>query len=47
MPAGKYAKMEAELKKEAAKKGLRGARADAYVYGAMRKAGWSPTPDKK
>jgi hypothetical protein len=35
-------KMELKLKKEAAKKGLTGARADAYVYGTMRKAGWKP-----
>jgi len=35
-------KMEAALKREAAKKGLTGARADKYVYGAMRKTGWKP-----
>jgi hypothetical protein len=35
-------KMEAELKREAHKKGLTGKRADAYVYGTMRKTGWKP-----
>ena len=35
-------KLEKELKKEAAKKGLTGARADAYVYGTLRKTGWKP-----
>jgi hypothetical protein len=39
-------KMEKELKKEAAKKGLTGARADAYVYGTMRKTGWKPKGTK-
>lgn len=34
--------MERKLKKEAAKKGLKGKRADAYVYGTMQKAGWKP-----
>jgi len=40
-------KMEAELKLEARKKGLRGKRFNAYVYGAMRKAGWKPSREKK
>ena len=35
--------MERKLKKEAAKKGLTGKRADAYVYGTMRKTGWKPS----
>lgn len=35
-------KMEMALKKEAKKKGLKGKRADAYVYGTMRKTGWTP-----
>lgn len=34
--------MEKKLKKEAKKKGLHGKRADAYVYGTMRKTGWKP-----
>lgn len=36
-------KMERELKAEAAKKGLSGERANAYVYGTMRKTGWTPS----
>lgn len=40
-------KMEQALKKEAKKKGLKGERADAYVYGTMRKAGWKPEREKK
>lgn len=40
-------KMEEELKKEAKKKGLKGERADAYVYGTMRKSGWKPSTEKK
>ena len=35
-------KLEKKLAAEAAKKGLTGARKDAYVYGTMRKTGWSP-----
>lgn len=35
-------KMEKELKAQARKKGLKGERADAYVYGTMRKTGWKP-----
>jgi len=40
-------KLEEALKKEAAKKGLTGDRADAYIYGGMRKAGWVPSTQKK
>lgn len=39
--------MEIKLKAEAAKKGLKGERADAYVYGTMRKTGWKPKREKK
>ncbi len=35
-------KLEDELKREAAKKGLKGDRKDAYVYGTLRKTGWKP-----
>lgn len=35
-------KMEEKLKKEAKKKGLKGDKAKAYVYGTMQKAGWKP-----
>ena len=40
-------KMEAALKREAAKKGLKGERADAYVYGTLRKTGWKPKREKR
>ena len=40
-------KMERELKAQAKKKGLTGERADAYVYGTMRKTGWKPGDKKK
>lgn len=39
--------METALKKEAKKKGLKGNRADAYVWGTMRKVGWKPSTQKK
>jgi hypothetical protein len=39
--------MELKLKREAAKKGLKGKRRDAYVYGTMRKTGWRPKRSKK
>lgn len=35
-------KLERELKSQAKKKGLKGERADAYVYGTLRKTGWKP-----
>ncbi len=35
-------KLERALKRSAARKGLKGDRADAYVYGTMRKGGWKP-----
>ena len=35
-----------KLKKQARKKGLAGKRADAYVYGTMRKTGWKPKRHK-
>lgn len=40
-------KMERELKAQARKKGLKGKRADAYVYGTMRKTGWKPSQEKR
>ena len=40
--------MEEELKKQARKKGLKGKRANAYIYGTMRsKIGWKPKKKKK
>lgn len=35
-------KLEGKLKKQAAKKGLKGKKANAYVYGTLRKTGWKP-----
>jgi hypothetical protein len=40
-------KMERALKAEAKKKGLTGERADAYIFGTMRKTGWVPSTQKK
>lgn len=40
-------KLEKELKTKARKKGLKGERADAYVYGTLRKTGWKPSTQKK
>jgi hypothetical protein len=39
--------MERALKAEARKKGLKGKRANAYVYGSLRKTGWKPSTQKK
>ena len=40
MPAGTVAgQMEARLRRQAKKKGMKGRRADRYVYGTMNKAG--------
>ena len=40
MPAGtKVAKAESALKKEAAKKGMKGKRAAHYIYGALNNMG--------
>ena len=39
-------KMERNLKKSAKKKGLKGKRAAAYVYGTLRKTGWKPKRKK-
>lgn len=36
------AKLEGKLRQEALKRGLRGKRASAYIYGTMRKTGWKP-----
>lgn len=40
-------KLERELKRKAKKKGLKGEKADAYVYGTLRKTGWKPKSEKK
>jgi len=39
--------MERKLKATARKKGLKGKRAAAYVYGTLRKTGWKPKKKKK
>ena len=39
-------KLEKQLKKQADKKGLKGKRKDAYVYGTLRKTGWKPKAPK-
>ncbi len=40
-------KLEEKLKREARKKGLKGKRARAYVYGTMRGTGWKPSREKR
>jgi hypothetical protein len=35
-------KEERKLRAQARRKGLKGKRADAYVYGTLRKMGWKP-----
>lgn len=35
-------KLEKALIKQASKKGLKGERKNAYIYGALRKTGWKP-----
>jgi hypothetical protein len=39
-------KLEKKLKASAKKRGLRGEKADAYVYGTLRKTGWKPKKKK-
>ena len=39
-------KLHTKLRRQARKKGLTGKRADAYVYGTMRKTGWRPNRRK-
>lgn len=34
--------LEKKIVKEARKKGLEGKKKNAYVYGALRKTGWTP-----
>jgi hypothetical protein len=40
-------KLERKLKAQAAQKGYKGERADAYVYGTLRKAGWKPERERR
>ena len=39
--------LEEKLKRQARKKGLKGERADAFVFGTMRRTGWKPSREKK
>ena len=39
--------LEKKLKRQARKKGLKGKRARAYVYGTIRKTGWKPSREKR
>ena len=39
--------LERKLKAEARKKGFKGKRANRYVYGTLRKTGWTPSTQKK
>ena len=39
--------LERKLKKEAKHRGLTGEKANAYVYGTMRKLGWKPEKEKE
>lgn len=39
--------MERKLKAQAKKKGFSKERTGAYVYGTMRKTGWTPSTQKK
>ena len=43
----KWKDLEAKLKKQAKKKGLKGDKLDAYVYGTMRKQGWKPKKEEQ
>ncbi|MCD6300201.1 MAG: hypothetical protein J7L78_03405 [Dehalococcoidales bacterium] len=40
-------KLERKLKRQCKKKGLKGKRCDAYVYGTLRKTGWKPKKRKR
>lgn len=39
--------LERKLKARARKKGLKGERKNAYVYGTMRKMGWRPSRERR
>lgn len=39
--------LEEKLMKIARKKGLKGDRFNAFVYGTMRKSGWRPSREKQ
>jgi hypothetical protein len=39
--------LEALLEAEARRKGLKGKRKGAYIFGTMRKQGWKPSREKE
>jgi hypothetical protein len=39
--------LERKLKAQAKKRGLKGKRANAYVFGTLRKTGWKPSTQKR
>ena len=39
--------LEDKLKREGKKKGFKGKRLNAYVYGTLRNTGWTPSTQKK
>jgi len=39
--------LEQKLKREAKSEGLKGKRMNAYVYGTLRKTGWTPSTQRK
>lgn len=39
--------LEMKLESEASSKGFTGKKKDAYVYGTLRKTGWTPSTQKK
>ena len=38
--------LERKLKAQARKKGIKGKRAGAFVYGTLRKTGWKPSSQR-
>ena len=40
------AQLERRLRRQAQRKGLSGKRADAYVFGTLRRSGWKPRKKK-
>lgn len=39
--------IEEKLKRRARRKGLKGKRRNAYVYGTMRESGWKPKKERR
>lgn len=40
-------KLERALRRAAAKKGLKGDRKNAFIFGTLRKTGWRPSRERK